>query len=70
MIELRNQLKSSKVGNDALCETLSDRVTIINYLEKHREVLEYESAVLKNMEKERNQIRLAVKEKHDETRKN
>jgi len=36
MIELKNQLKKSKSGNDVLCETLSDRVMIINFLEKHR----------------------------------
>ena len=38
---------------------------IVKYLEEHREILDYETAILKNMSKDRTGVKLNLKERHE-----
>ena len=64
-MDVRDQVKVSAIGNDSLRESLADRMVIIKYLEEHKEILDYETAVLKNMTKDRIEVKLALKERHE-----
>ena len=65
MVDIREQVKTATCGNDSLRDVLTDRTLLIRLLEEHREMLDYETAVLKHANDDRVKVKLALKERHE-----